>query len=92
MFFTSDTPSYKSPGLNGKIPDKQLRKGILDEDRDPTHGECEQTLEYMLQCMIMSSTEMMGNFNGHKGTFLYVLQNPPIGRKWNLLVLYLVFL
>ena len=49
MLLTSDVPSYNSPCLNVKVPDKPFRRWILDKDTSPMYSEHKQTLTYMSQ-------------------------------------------
>ena len=91
MFLTSDIPSYDLPGLGVKILDNPQNRRILDEDTGTIYDELEQTLKYMLQNPHTKLYRNEEKFEGAEKNTLHTLQKPPMGTKWNLWVLSLVF-
>ena len=92
IFLTSDILFYDLLSLNIKITDKLLCRGILDEDIGPLYYELEWTLTYLLQNYDIDFSRNGKEFQRHKGTSVWTLWKKPLGRKWNLFVLYLAFL
>ena len=83
MSLTSDIPSYEIPGVNVKIPDRQLSRHIFDKDFGSMYGEPEQTVTCMLKNQDTKGYRKERNFNKHKETLWYTWGKPAAGRKWN---------